>query len=86
LVGSVWLYFSFYQGREISRFIGVPVRIALLECVTSAEQVIGVSFHSEASGETIKDVTYVCDGRVFSHEYNDFGILQGSVEWTFQRR
>ena len=86
LVGGVWLYFSFYQGRDISRFTGVPVRIALPECVTSAEQVISVSFHSEGSGETIKDVTYVCDGRVFSHEYNDFGILQGSVEWTFQRR
>jgi hypothetical protein len=86
LVGGVWLYFSFYQGRDISRITGRPVQIALPECVTSADQVISVSFHSDRSGETIKDVTYTCDGRLFSHEYNDFGILQGSVEWTFTRR
>ena len=86
LLGGAWLYFSLYQGRDISRITGRPVQIALPDCVTSAEQVISVSFHNEASGETVKDVTYVCDGRVFSHEYNDFGILQGSVEWTFQRR
>jgi hypothetical protein len=86
LVGGVWIYFSLYQGRDISRITGRPVQIALPECVTSVEQVVSVSFHSEASGETIKDVTYVCEGRVFSHEYNDFGILQGSVEWTFKQR
>ena len=86
LVGGVWLYFSLYQGRDISRITGRPVQIALPDCVNSAEQVVSVSFHSESSGETIKDVTYICDGRVFSHEYNDFGILQGSVEWTFTRR
>jgi hypothetical protein len=86
LVSGVWLYFSFYQGRDISRFTGVPVRIALPECVTSIEQVVSVSFHAEGSGETVKDVTYVCDGRLYSHEYNDFGILQGSIEWTFTRR
>ena len=86
LVGAVWLYFSLYQGRDISRITGRPVQIALPDCVTSADQVISVSFHSETSGETIKDVTYICDGRVYSHEYNDFGILQGSVEWTFTRR
>jgi hypothetical protein len=86
LVGGVWLYFSLYQGRDISRITGRPVQIALPDCVSSAEQVISVSFHSQSSGETIKDVTYICDGRLFSHEYNDFGILQGSVEWTFTRR
>jgi hypothetical protein len=86
VVGGVWLYFSLYQGRDISRITGRPVQIALPECVTSVEQVISVSFHTESSGETIKDVTYTCDGRIYSHEYNDFGILQGSVEWTFQRR
>jgi hypothetical protein len=85
VVAIVYLYFSLYQGRDISRITGRPVQIALPDCVTSAEQVLSVSFHSEASGETIKDVTYVCDGRVYSHEYNDFGILQGSVEWTFKR-
>jgi hypothetical protein len=86
LVGGVGLYFSLYQGRDISRITGRPVQIALPDCVSSAEQVISVSFHSQSSGETIKDVTYICDGRLFSHEYNDFGILQGSVEWTFTRR
>ena len=86
LVGGVWLYLSIYQGRDISRITGRPVQIALPDCVTSAEQVISVSFHSNSPGETIKDVTYVCDGRLYSHEYNDFGILQGSIEWTFTRR
>ena len=86
LVGGVWLYLSLYQGRDISRITGRPVQIALPECVTSADQVISVSFHSVSAGETTKDVTYVCDGRVYSHEYNDFGILQGSIEWTFTRR
>jgi hypothetical protein len=86
LVGGVWLYLSFYQGRDISRFTGRPVPIALPECVTSVDQVISISFHTDRSGETIKDVTYVCDGRLYSHEYNDFGILQGSIEWTFTRR
>ena len=64
VVGIVYVYFSLYQGRDISRITGRPVQIALPECVTSVEQVLSVSFHSEASGETIKDVTYVCDGRV----------------------
>jgi hypothetical protein len=86
LVGGVWIYFNLYQGRDISRITGRPVQITLPECVTSADQVVSVSFHTEASGETIKDVTYVCDGHVYSHEYNDFGILQGSVEWTFRQR
>jgi hypothetical protein len=86
VVGGIWLFLSIYQGRDISRITGVPVRIALPDCVTSADQVISVSFHSKETGETIKDVTYVCDGQLFSHEYNDFGILQGSVEWTFTRR
>jgi hypothetical protein len=86
LGGGIWLYLSLYQGRDISRITGRPVQIALPECVTSAEQVISVSFHSASAGETTKDVTYTCDGRLFSHEYNDFGILQGSIEWTFTRR
>ena len=86
LVGGIWLFLSVYQGRDISRFTGVPVRITLPDCVTSADQVVSVSFHSEGNGETIKDVTYICEGRVFSHEYNDFGILQGSVEWVFTKR
>ena len=85
LIGGIWLYLSLYQGRDISRITGRSVQIALPDCVTSAEQVLSVSFHSDTKGETIKDVTYVCDGRVYSHEYNDFGILQGTIEWTFKR-
>ena len=86
VAGGIWLYLSLYQGRDISRFTGVPVPIALPDCVTSVEQVVSVSFHSKSSGETVKDVTYTCDGRLYSHEYNDFGILQGSIEWTIKRR
>ena len=85
LVVVIWLYLTLYQGRDISRVTGVPIRIALPDCVTNPDQVISVSFHAEASGETTKDVTYVCDGRIYSHEYNDFGILQGTIEWTYQR-
>jgi hypothetical protein len=85
LVGGLWLYFSLYQGRELSRYTGVPVKVDLPECIASRDQIISISFHKETSGETIKDVTYECDGRIFSQEYNDFGILQGSVEWTFKR-
>lgn len=83
LVGGLWIYLSLYQGRDISRVTGIPVKVALPACVKRPEQVISVSFHSKASGETTKDVTYTCDGRLFSHEYNDFGILEGTVEWTF---
>jgi hypothetical protein len=86
VVGGIWLYLSVYQGRDISRFTGVPVKLTLPDCVTSNDQVVSVSFHSLPSGETIKDVTYICDGRLFSHEYNDFGILQGSIEWNIKGR
>jgi hypothetical protein len=85
LVVGIGLYFSLYQGRDISRVTGVPVRIALPDCVTNPDQVISVSFHAKSAGETIKDVTYVCDGRIYSHEYNDFGILEGTIEWTYRR-
>ena len=77
-----WIYFGLYQGRDISRITGVPVKIPLPDCVRSSEQIISISFHSTQSGETTKDVTYICDGKIFSHEYNDFGILQGTIEWT----
>jgi len=84
--GTIFAYLSFYQGREISRITGIPVKIALPPCITSYDQVISVSFHSISSGETIKDVTYICDGRLYSQEFNDFGILQGSIEWQLQSR
>ena len=83
LVGGVWIYVSLYQGRDISRFTGIPIKVALPECVKSPDQIISISFHSKSNGETTKDVTYLCDGRIFSHEYNDFGILQGTIAWTY---
>ena len=84
LVGGAWIYLSVYQGRDISRVTGVPVKIALPDCVKSPDQIKSISFHTQSAGETIKDVTYVCDGRIYSHEYNDFGILQGTIEWTYK--
>lgn len=84
--GGIFAYVSFYQGRDISRITGIATRIALPACVTSYDQVVSISFHSRGTGETIKDVTYICDGRMYSQEYNDFGILQGSIEWTIQGR
>ncbi len=83
IVGGVWIYLNVYQGRDISRITGRPVKIALPECVTNTEQIISVSFHSVSAGETIKDVTYTCDGKMYSREFNDYGVLQGSIEWTF---
>jgi len=85
VVGLIWFYFSIYQGRGISRWTGIPVKVTLPECVTSMDQVVSISFHKEADGETIKDVTYRCNDRLFSREYNDFGILQGEVEWVLDR-
>jgi hypothetical protein len=85
LIGGIWIYFSLYQGREISRYTGVPVKVELPACITSYDQIVSISFHKETSGETIKDLTYICDGRLFSQEFNDFGLLQGSVEWMLRR-
>ena len=85
VVGALWFYLSIYQGRSIARWTGVPVKVTLPECVTSVDQVVNISFHKNASGETIKDVTYTCAGRLYSREYNDFGILQGEIEWVLDR-
>jgi hypothetical protein len=82
--GLVFAYFSVYQGRDISRITGQAVRISLPACITSYDQIVSISFHSRSNGETIKDVTYRCDGKLFSQEYNDFGVFQGSIEWTLQ--
>ncbi|NOK59417.1 MAG: hypothetical protein GFH27_549283n123 [Chloroflexi bacterium AL-W] len=84
LVLGVWIYLNLYQGRDFSRVTGVPVEVKLPECITNVDQIVSIGFHSRGAGETIKDVTYVCDDRIFSREYNDFGLLQGSIEWTFQ--
>jgi hypothetical protein len=84
--GAIWIYLSLYQGRDIARVTGIPVKIGLPDCVQSYEQVVSISFHSISSGETVKDVTYICNGLMYSQEYNDFGILQGSIEWTLRGR
>lgn len=85
LIGGVVIYFNIYQGRNISRFTGIAVKISLPECITNPDQIISVSFHKNANGETIKDLTYRCnDGKIFSQEYNDLGILQGSIEWQYK--
>jgi hypothetical protein len=84
IIGVV-IYLNVYQGRDIARITGRPVEVMLPECVTTPDQIISISFHTKAAGETVKDVTYVCDGRIFSREYNDFGILQGTIEWIYER-
>ncbi|HYF65429.1 MAG TPA: hypothetical protein VD886_21565, partial [Herpetosiphonaceae bacterium] len=63
VVGGIWFYLSIYQGRSIARWTGVPVKVELPECVASVDQVVNISFHKNANGDTIKDVTYKCDGR-----------------------
>ena len=47
-----------YQGRDIARVTGRPVRIDLPSDVTSYEQIVTISFHKNDKGETLKDVTY----------------------------
>lgn len=85
--GSLLFYYSvIYQGRAISRLTGVANQVALPKCITNPNQIISISFHARSNGETIKDITFTCpDGRVYSEEYNDLGIFQGSIEWTYQR-
>ena len=78
-------YFTLYQGRDFSRYTGVAQKIDLPECVQNVDQVVSISFHSKTAGATVKDVTYKCDGRLFSQEYNDSGFLEGSIEWTIDR-
>lgn len=74
-----------YQGRKISRWTGQAVHIELPEDVSSYEQVISISFHKDENGGTIKDVTYMgADGKLHSHEFNDWGVLQGKIVWELQ--
>ena len=76
-----------YQGRKISRLTGQAVHIDLPKDLASYGQIISVSFHTINNGETIKDVTYLgADGKVHSQEYNDWGILQGSIIWELPGR
>jgi hypothetical protein len=87
IVGGVWFYYGvIYQGRALSRLTGIANPVKLPDCITSSEQIISISFHKGNQGESIKDVTFVCpDGRIYSEEYNDLGVFQGSIEWTYNR-
>lgn len=74
-----------YQGRKISRLTGLPVHINLPQDLTSYDKIVSISFHKDASGETFKDVTYIgTDGKLHSHEYNDWGIFQGEIIWNLR--
>ncbi len=74
-----------YQGRTISRITGRATYIDLPDDVTSYDQVLSISFHKNADGETLKDVTYMGpDGKLHSKEYNDWGIFQGEIIWNLQ--
>jgi hypothetical protein len=76
-----------YQGRKLSRLTGLSVHIKLPDDLASYDQIISISFHKNEDGETIKDVTYHgADGKVHTHEYNDWGIFQGSITWELQGR
>ncbi len=76
-----------YQGRKISRITGQAVHIKLPQDLGSYDKIISISFHGTDQGETIKDVTYIgTDGLVHSQEYNDWGILQGTIIWELQGR
>ena len=74
-----------YQGRKLSRITGIPVHIDLPKDLASYDKVVGISFHKDANGETFKDVTYIGkDGKLHSHEFNDWGIFQGEIIWDLQ--
>ena len=76
-----------YQGRKIARLTGRPVNIELPADVTSYDQIVSISFHKNTNGETIKDVTYKgTDGKLHSHEYNDWGVFQGEIVWELRER
>ena len=76
-----------YQGRDIARFTGRPVRIELPEDIASYDDIIGISFHKNGNGETLKDVTYIgVDGLLHSKEYKDWGVFQGEIIWDLQKR
>ena len=76
---------SCYQGRDISRYTGRAVRIDLPDDLRSYEDIVSISFHKNADGETVKDVTYIAtDGLLHSKEFNDWGILQGEIIWELQ--
>ena len=85
LVGGIS---SCYQGRRISRITGRPTSINLPADVASYDDIVSVSFHKNSDGETIKDVTYISseDGKLHSHEYNDWGIFQGEIVWNLRER
>lgn len=91
LLGIVFSFMLFggvsacYQGRKISRLTGLPVHITLPSDLTDYRNIISVSFHKSAEGETIKDVTYIgSDGKLHSHEFNDWGIFQGEIIWDLR--
>jgi hypothetical protein len=74
-----------YQGRKISRVTGLPVYIKLPKDLESYEDILTISFHKDAEGETYKDVTYIgADGKIHSQEFNDWGIFQGEIIWELQ--
>jgi hypothetical protein len=76
-----------YQGRKISRLTGQAAHVDLPKDLASYDKIICISFHKTDDGETIKDVTYLAtDGKVHSQEYNDWGILQGSIIWELEGR
>ncbi len=84
LVGSLT---ACYQGRKISRWTGQAVHINLPEDVRSYDQIVSISFHKNADGETFKDVTFIgTDGKLHSQEFNDWGILQGKIVWELQEQ
>lgn len=71
-----------YQGRDISRVTGRAVRIDLPQDLVSYDDIVSISFHKNADGETLKDITYFStDGKLYSKEFNDWGIFQGEIVW-----
>ena len=71
-----------YQGRDLSRWIGVAQSVDLPDDLRSYDDIVTVSFHKNSSGETLKDLTYIgADGKLHSREYKDWGLLEGEIVW-----
>ncbi len=66
-IGIGMLIYSQYQGRAISRILGIANHVPLPACVHRPEQVISISFHNDPKGGTLKDVNCHAKWRCFIH-------------------
>ncbi len=69
------------QSRKLSRFTGLPVKLKLPK---DCYKVVSVSITNDTKNNNqIKNITYIAtNGKLYTKEYTDWGILEGSIEWS----